>query len=157
MELKTIGIRKWLADFSGVAPTLDSTSDVNIGDIALDTSQTPYTYWECVDNTATKPVWRKLSGRVDRITNIIASYLVSLADELILADTSALAANLVLTLPDATLCNGQSFSIKMVNGTFGVDITPMGGQTIETLPLYTLALVFDYVKITSEGANWIIT
>jgi hypothetical protein len=55
-ELNTLSPKKWIDDFSGVAPTLDfTTDDIRTGDYAIDTSVSPPLIWVCL-NQAT-PVW----------------------------------------------------------------------------------------------------
>ena len=56
-ELKTLAPKKWIASFGGIAPTLDISDDVHVGDIAIDTSTTPNTLWTCVSNTVGTPIW----------------------------------------------------------------------------------------------------
>lgn len=153
-ELEEIGVRKWVADFGGIAPTLDSYDDVNIGDIALDNSQTPHALWECIDNTQGSPIWRKLYGNRKLVRTITGGYAAALSDEVIMCDTSAMGAAMVVTLPDATLCEGQTYQFKFVNGTEIVEITPQVGQLVDGAVNYPLPVVGSYVKIMAYNGNW---
>jgi len=54
-ELKTIAPRKWVANFGGNTPTIDTTDGVRVGDHAVDSSTARV--WLCLDNTDTAPVW----------------------------------------------------------------------------------------------------
>ena len=56
-ELNTLSPKKWIAIFNGVAPTLDSSTDVHVGDIAIDNSVTPNMVWLCLDATIGAPHW----------------------------------------------------------------------------------------------------
>lgn len=57
VELNTLAPKKWTDDYSGVAPTIDSTNDVLIGDFAIDNSTSPWAVWRCRDNAAGAPKW----------------------------------------------------------------------------------------------------
>jgi len=54
-ELKTLSPRKWVANYSGAAPTLDASDDVYVGDLAVDSSNNAI--WQCFDRTEGAPVW----------------------------------------------------------------------------------------------------
>ena len=56
-ELKTLAPKKWVASFGGIAPTLDSSNDIHVGDIAVDNSITPNILWTCSNNALGAPVW----------------------------------------------------------------------------------------------------
>ena len=58
VELKTVAPRKWIGNFGLAAPTLDSSTGVNIGDVAVDSSASQYV-WTCLDATVGAPVWQK--------------------------------------------------------------------------------------------------
>jgi len=58
-ELNTLSPLKWEQDFSGAAPTIDTTDGVKNGDIAIDTSDTTL-MWVCMDNTDSAPVWGRI-------------------------------------------------------------------------------------------------
>jgi len=59
VELKTVAPRKWTGNFGQSAPTIDSSTGVNIGDIAVDSSAVEYV-WTCLDATTGAPVWQKI-------------------------------------------------------------------------------------------------
>ena len=56
-ELNTLANKKWVQNFSGLAPTLDTNSGVDVGDSAYDTSLTPNSRWSCVSNASGAPIW----------------------------------------------------------------------------------------------------
>lgn len=58
-ELYSRAIKKWTADYSNSAPTIDFSNGVRIGDVAIDSSQFPNIIWRCYDNTIGNPVWKK--------------------------------------------------------------------------------------------------
>jgi hypothetical protein len=51
VELNTLSPKKWVDNFSGLAPTLDSSGGVRNGDFAIDSSTTPNKIWVCINNT----------------------------------------------------------------------------------------------------------
>ena len=155
-ELKDIGVRKFSANFSGIAPTLDSGDSINPGDIAVDTSVTPPLLWVCVKNTVNYPIWKRLIGEYKVITTAIANYITLYSDEVILINTSALSSNQTTTLLDATLYGGQCFTFKLVNATHDAVITPKAGsgQLIDDAATLTLSGLNAYVKIISDDTNW---
>ena len=61
VELNTLAPKKWVADYSGVTPTIDVDDDVLVGDFAIDNSTTPYYVWQCMDNTSGAPVWIRVN------------------------------------------------------------------------------------------------
>lgn len=60
-ELNTVAPKKWVADFNYIAPTLDISDGVHIGDVAIDTAGgTPTNAskrWICSLNTEGAPLW----------------------------------------------------------------------------------------------------
>ena len=62
VELNTLAPKKWTANYSGSAPTIDITDGVLVGDFAIDTSNSAI--WQCTDNTDTAAVWvlKNVSG-----------------------------------------------------------------------------------------------
>lgn len=68
IELKTLAPKKWVGDFGGEPPLLDSSDDVHIGDIALDEGVTPTVLWNCLNNTVDAPEWvraKNVKGNCD--------------------------------------------------------------------------------------------
>jgi len=56
-QLNTLSPKKWVANYSGAEPTIDTTDGVSVGDYAYDSSTTPYLQWKCTVNTDSAPVW----------------------------------------------------------------------------------------------------
>jgi hypothetical protein len=61
-ELNTLSTKKWENDYSGVTPTIDVTDGILVGDVAVDTSTSPYYLWRCLDNTDGAPVWIRIKS-----------------------------------------------------------------------------------------------
>lgn len=57
IELNTLSPKKWVASYSGITPTIDSSNGVRVGDFAIDTSTTPNRVWKCEKSTIGSPVW----------------------------------------------------------------------------------------------------
>jgi len=155
-ELKDIGIRKYTANYAGIAPTLDSSDSINPGDIAVDSSMTPPMVWLCVKNTVNSPIWKRMVGDTKLITTVVADYITLYTDEVVFINTSALATDQLTHLLDATLYPEQLFTFKLINATHDAIITPKAGsgQTIDGDPTLTLTGLNAYVQMISSGGNW---
>jgi hypothetical protein len=66
-ELNTLAPKKYLANYAGTTPTLDSTDGILIGDYAIDSSTTPYTVWQCLDNAEGAPVYIKANNPLESL------------------------------------------------------------------------------------------
>lgn len=60
-----------------------------------------------------------------------------------------------INLPSASTCTGREYIIKNV-GTGTVTIDPNGTQTIDGATTHVLDAQWEYVRIQSDGANWVI-
>jgi len=67
-ELNTLSNKKWVQNFSGLAPTLDVNSGISVGDAAYDTNVSPYAKWLCMSNAAGAPVWVRDGGNAVVLT-----------------------------------------------------------------------------------------
>jgi hypothetical protein len=65
LELNTLAPKKWVANYGGIAPTIDIDDGVRVGDWAHDNSTTPYATWKCLYNTSGSPTWRRYVGAWD--------------------------------------------------------------------------------------------
>ena len=63
VELNTLALKTWTGNYGGVAPTIDITDGVLIGDFALDTSNNET--WQCYSNTDGSPKWVKDFVEID--------------------------------------------------------------------------------------------
>ena len=55
IELNTLAPKKWVANYAGIKPIIDTTDGVRVGDYAIDTSNDAI--WKCLDDTDTTAVW----------------------------------------------------------------------------------------------------
>jgi hypothetical protein len=77
------------------------------------------------------------------------------SDEIILANASS--APITITLPTAVGVTGQTYTIKRINsGSNAVTVGTTSSQTIDGITTYALSAQYKYVKVASDGANWII-
>jgi len=63
-QLNTLSPKKWVANYSGAEPTIDTTDGVAVGDYAIDSSTTPNLQWKCTVNTDSAPVWIEVTAVV---------------------------------------------------------------------------------------------
>ena len=103
----------------------------------------------------------KTSGRLKSngiISNLVAktsAYTVLTSDEIITADATS--SPFTITLPTAVGKTGQTYTIKRINsGSNNVTVGTTSSQTIDGSTTYTLNAQYKYVKVVSNGANWII-
>ena len=95
------------------------------------------------------------NGIQSSFKSVNTSYNILLSDEIIKADATSGA--LTILLPNAADIIGQTFTIKRVNvGVNNVNLTTSSNQTIDGNVNYTLNAQYRYVKVVSDGANWII-
>ena len=92
------------------------------------------------------------------ISNLVAknsSYTISNLDEVITADGTSSA--FTITLPTAIGITGQTFTIKRINsGSNTITVGTTLSQTIDGSVNYSLSAQYKYIKVVSDGANWII-
>ncbi|WP_155300721.1 hypothetical protein [Deinococcus kurensis] len=63
-----------------------------------------------------------------------------------------------LTLPSPVLSPGFTLTVKKTDGgPFGVTLTPSAGAVIDGESTYTLDYPYEYVQLTSDGQNWLVT
>ena len=97
----------------------------------------------------------KSNGIISNIVTKTSAYTILTSDEIITADaTSAL---FTITLPTAVGVTGQTYTIKRINsGSNAVTVGTTSSQTIDGITTYALSAQYKYVKVVSDGANWII-
>jgi hypothetical protein len=62
-----------------------------------------------------------------------------------------------LTLPDATLCTGRAYWVKSTSSNSSVlTIATTASQTVEGLASWTVTQTNKVIRLTSDGANWLI-
>jgi hypothetical protein len=94
-------------------------------------------------------------GTINAITAKTSAYTALISDEIITGDATSTA--FTITLPTAVGNAGQTYTIKRVNsGANAVTVGTTSSQTIDGAATYALSAQYKYVKVVSDGANWII-
>jgi len=63
--------------------------------------------------------------------------------------------SIALTLPSAVSISGLMFTVKNLNGSNAIVITPVSAQTVDGAATYTVPATNNaYVQIVSDGSNW---
>lgn len=97
----------------------------------------------------------KSNGQVLAIAAKSAAYTALVSDEIITGDATSAA--FTITLPTAVGKAGQTYTIKRINsGANAVTVGTTSSQTIDGAATYALSAQYKYVKVVSDGANWII-
>jgi hypothetical protein len=97
----------------------------------------------------------KTNGQTLSLISKTASYTATLSDEIITGNTTSSA--FTITLPTAVDKTGQTYTIKRMNsGSNNLTVGTTSSQTIDGSTTYVLTTQYKYVKVVSDGANWII-
>ncbi|MFP5519911.1 MAG: hypothetical protein ACLGGX_08405 [Bdellovibrionia bacterium] len=84
-----------------------------------------------------------------------AAYTLNIGDSVIATDASGAA--FAVTLPTAVGITGREYTIKKIdNSANAVTVTPSGTETIDGAASYSLGAQWKYVKMISDGANWLV-
>lgn len=89
--------------------------------------------------------------RIGSFVSTAVSYAAQQTDEFIVVT----AAGQTITLPSAVGIAGQQYTIKLVSGNL-CTVVPSAGQTIDGQGDCLLVGQWSYVRVLSDGANWII-
>ena len=81
-----------------------------------------------------------------------ATYAIKTSDYLVNCTSGTFTA----TLPTAVGCTGKNYIIKN-SGAGAITVATTSSQTIDGSTTYSLGTQYKYVKVVSDGANWIIT
>lgn len=102
-------------------------------------------------------IFAKLIGTLKSpVTKKVANYSITENDTVLLGDAGGGAFS--FTLPSASTSEGREFTIKKVDSSINpITITTTSSQTIDGNPNFQLSGRWDYVKLLSDGANWLIT
>jgi hypothetical protein len=92
----------------------------------------------------------KSNGQILALTTKSANYTLTASDEIITVTAGA-----TIMLPSAVGAIGRTYTIKRT-GSSDVIIDGDGSQTIDGAATYALSAQYKYVKVVSDGANWII-
>lgn len=89
----------------------------------------------------------------------VADYQMLTSDALVIVNTGLGGIDVTVTLPDATTCNGQEFTVKKIESSTNpkyVKIGTLFGQTVDlqaSLAFY-LTAACDAITLKSDGANY---
>lgn len=81
------------------------------------------------------------------------AYVLTTADDIVLADTSS---NFALTLPTAVGNTGKVFYIKKIAAANILTIDTTGGQTIDGAATVAVTTQWTSYTLVSDGANWLV-
>jgi hypothetical protein len=78
------------------------------------------------------------------------------ANRFVTVDNTSGVADLTVTMPDPTTCEGQDFYISRqdANATYNVIIGPSGSETFDGAANITLGSQYDNAHVSSDGTNW---
>ena len=97
----------------------------------------------------------KSNGIISNFAAKASAYSILVSDEIITGDATLAA--FTITLPTAIGVTGQTYTIKRINsGSNAVTVGTTSAQTIDGSSSYTLSSQYKYVKVVSDGTNWII-
>jgi hypothetical protein len=97
----------------------------------------------------------KSNGMISNLVSKTSAYTVQTSDEIITGDATS--ASFTISLPTAVGITGQTFTIKRMNaGVNSVSIGTTSSQTIDGAPSWVLNAQYKYLKVVSNGANWLI-
>lgn len=90
------------------------------------------------------------------VTSKSADYTVTVSDQINLANASS--GNVTYTLPTAVGNTGQILTFKRIDAATNTNVIIDGNasQTIDGSTTKTLFSQYDYLKIMSDGSNWVI-
>jgi hypothetical protein len=97
----------------------------------------------------------KSNGMISNLVSKTSAYTVQTSDEIITVDATS--STFAITLPTAVGIAGQTFTIKRLNaGVNSVSIGTTSSQAIDGATSWVLNAQYKYLKVVSNGANWII-
>ncbi len=97
----------------------------------------------------------KSNGIISNLILTNSTYTAQPSDEIITGDASS--SSFTITLPTAVGIKGQTYTIKRTNaGANTVTVGTTSSQTIDGSTTYLLSALYMYVKVVSDGTNWII-
>ncbi len=152
IELNTLAPKKWVANYSGVRPTIDSSNGVHIGDYTIDSSTTPNYIWVCEDDTTGTPLWTR-SVMMDVASISSTPYTAKVTDQVILANCSA--ATITVNLPASSGLIGKQYNIKKVDSsTNPIIVDANGTEKIDLESTKNVSGQNSSMAIVCDGQNW---
>ena len=95
------------------------------------------------------------AGTIQAFSAKTSAYTILTSDEIITVDATS--GIFTITLPTAVGVTGQTYTIKRINsGSNNVTVGTTSSQTIDGSTTYVLSTQYKYLKVVSDGANWII-
>ena len=152
IELNTLAPKKWVADYSGARPTLDSSDNVLVGDFAIDNSTTPYAVWYCESNTLGSPLWTRVQ-KIDVTTVSTTPYAALATDTMILVNCSGGART--INLPAASGLTGKVYYIKKIDSsTNAITVDGNASEVIDGELTQTITGQYTSMSIVCDGSGW---
>ena len=152
VELNTLAPKKWVADYSGSRPAIDVTDGVLVGDYAIDNSTSPYTVWNCEDNTDSAPIWVRVND-LDVVTISSSPYTANKYDTVILANCAS--TSITVNLPAASGLTGKTYHIKKIDSSANaVTVDGNGSETIDGELTQVVSGQHDSMFIVCDSTEW---
>lgn len=152
-ELNTLAQKKWVQNFAGATPTIDTTDGVSIGDTAYDNSTSPYTKYRCYDNTNGSSVWYKEEGgelTADKTLNYTTSDSAATINAGIAAVPRNLGGNtLTIQLADGTYTNTATI---LISGFYNGQVFLKGNVSNNTLST-SKSVIIDTASASVDAVN----
>jgi hypothetical protein len=97
----------------------------------------------------------KSNGQTLAIASKTSNYTALDSDEIIIANATSGA--ITITLPTAVGTDGRTYTIKRINsGSNVVTVGTTSTQNIDGAITYQLTAQYKYIKVVSDGSNWVI-
>ena len=152
IELNTISTKKFVANYGGITPTIDSSNGVRVGDFAIDSSTTPNKIWRCLVNTIGSPIWVIDQFNVVSITN---TYTVTSSDNVVLANSSSTAFS--VNLPAASASSNLHVFIKKVDSSSNaVTFDANASELIDGELTQPISNQYDCIEMVCYSGAWYI-
>jgi hypothetical protein len=125
----------------GYNATVSASNTIQLGNTSITNVNTSGTF--------------KSNGLISNIVSKTSAYSALTSDEIVIVD--AITSAFTITLPTAVGVTGQIYTIKRINsGGNAVTVGTTSLQTIDGATTYALSAQYKYLKVASDGANWII-
>jgi hypothetical protein len=136
--------------FQSYPQAINQTNQIVIGYGAIGNGSNSTVIGNALTTSAELKGTLKSNGQILALTTKSANYTLTASDEIITVTAGA-----TITLPTAVGAIGRTYTIKRT-GSSDVIIDGDGSQTIDGATTHTLTAQYMYVKVVSDGTNWII-
>jgi branched-subunit amino acid transport protein len=92
------------------------------------------------------------AGRISKLVTVTSNYTILGSDEIISANATS---PINIYLPTAVGIAGRTYTIKNIN-TGSVTLRPSSSQNIDGSNTYELTNRYSFVKVISNGSNWLV-